>query len=105
MGEIVKVPNRLHEVNIQESNEFQKETIEFSYEIIDHIHDIIHEKFDECIYTDQDYEPLVVCLSELISAICHMTQGKDHPFIDFCNEVFVDSGINMDYNENENKDE
>jgi len=88
------------EVTVQES-------LEFAYEIADVIHDALHERTGDCIFTDDDYTPLVICVTEVISAMYLMSHGHAHPFHEIAQELFggVDIDAEMEYDETNEFDE
>jgi hypothetical protein len=105
---VIKFPNKkLETIENKQELTLNQESIEFAYEIADVLHDVLHERTGDCIFTDDDYTPLVICVTEVISAIYMMSQGHDHPFQEIAQELFgnVDIDAEMDYDESNELDE
>jgi hypothetical protein len=109
---VIKFPtqNRVETIEIETEFVAEENGNDFGSEIIEYIHDVLHEKTGECIFTDEQYRPLVICLGEILTALHMFTQGHDtHPFYEIANEIFgekVDIAEEVDYTgENENNEE
>lgn len=97
---VIKFPNkRVETVEISDEESINKKSLEFAYEMIDYIHDGIHEETGDCIFTDDEYMPIVICMAEVISAAYLMSQGHDHPFQEIAHDLFSDVDISeeMEY--------
>jgi hypothetical protein len=111
---IIKFPNKpTEEVKvITDEIELQKQSLSFAYEVIDNIHDMLHEETGSCIYTDEEFMPITIFAAEVISAMWLMTQGvNEHPMQDIANDLFGDIDVDNsqdldydDYNEDKEKD-
>ena len=105
---VIKFPNKKTEtIEIEDEQTLNKRALDFAYEMIDYVHDGIHEETGDCIFTDDEYIPMVICMAEVIAATYMLSQGHDHPFQEIANDLFgdVDIDSNMDYNEPINIDE
>lgn len=105
---VIKFPAKKAEtVDIQGELTLNKRALEFAYEMIDYIHDGFHEETGECIFTDNEYMPMVICMAEVIAAAYLLSQGRDHPFQEIAQDLFGDIDIDaeMDYNEHMNINE
>lgn len=72
---IIKFPSKKTEtVEIEDDHTLNKKALEFAYEMIDYVHDGIHEETGDCIFTDDDYVPMVICMAEVISATYLLSQ-------------------------------
>ena len=105
---IIKFPAKKAEtVDIQGELTLNKRALEFAYEMIDYIHDGIHEETGDCIFTDDEYMSIVICMAEVISAAYLLSQGHDHPFQEIAHDLFSDVDIpdEMEYDEATNINE
>ena len=105
---VIKFPAKKAEtVEIEDENTLNKRALEFAYEMIDYIHDGFHEETGDCIFTDDEYVPMVIYMVEVIAATHMLSQGHDHPFQEIAQDLFgdVDIDAEMDYNEPTNIDE
>jgi hypothetical protein len=102
-------PRKTETVEIQEEQDSNREALEFAYEVLDILHDMLHEQTGDCIYTDRDYSALTICVAEVIAAVYLTSQGIEHPFQEIANDFFgnvdVDIDSEMDYNESNINDE
>jgi hypothetical protein len=93
-----------------EPENIQKESLVFAYEVIDELHDMLHSETGDCIFTDNEYMPLVIFAAEVISAIYLLSHGIDeHPMMDIANDLFgdidIDNSEDFVYTDDENDDE
>lgn len=98
---VIEFPARKTEtVEIEDSRTLNKKAMEFAYEMIDYVHDGIHEETGDCIFTDDEYIPIVICMAEVISAAYMLSQGHDHPFQEIAQDLFgnIDIEVEVDYN-------
>lgn len=79
--EIVEIKNEI--IAGEEANEFANEIIEI-------IHNALHDKTGECIFTDEDYKAITICLGEVIAGLYMLSQGHNHPFQEIASEIFGD---------------
>jgi hypothetical protein len=106
MTNVIKFPNkRVETVDIEDENTLNKKALEFAYEMIDYIHDGIHEETGDCIFTDDEYMPMVICMAEVIASTYMLSQGHEHPFQEIAQDLFGDIDIDaeMDYDETSNE--
>jgi hypothetical protein len=100
---IIKFPSKKMEtVTIEDEVTLGDDSIEFAYAIIDEVHDLIHESSGECIFTDDEYKPLVLCITESLAALYLMSHGVEHPFQELAQEIFgddIDISSGVDYND------
>jgi len=100
--------NTVKTVEISSEEKLNAKSLEFSYDVLDIIHDMIHEQTGDCIFTDDDYKSITICTAEVVSAIYLMSQGLDHPFHEISKTLFNDVDIDnkVDYDiPNVNDDE
>lgn len=106
---VIKFPNnkKTETIEIEDERVLSKRALEFAYEMIDYVHDGIHEETGDCIFTDDEYVPMVICMAEVIASIYMLSRGHDHPFQEIANNLFGDVDIDSDmgYNEPTNIDE
>jgi hypothetical protein len=73
---------------------------DFAHEVMESIHDILHTKTGECLYTDEQYKPLAICLGEVLTALYMFSQGDEtHPFYTIAQEIFGDESLDIADNE------
>jgi hypothetical protein len=93
---------RPHKMPDEEPMSLEEVGHHFAYEVLDHLHEMIHEATDECIYTDEKYNPISIYAVEVITAMFMLANGDDsHPFCEIADEVFnesVDKGDDLGYN-------
>jgi len=94
---VIKFPSR----KIEAEPSIHTESLEFAYELIDELHDRLHDETGDCIFTDDEYTAITIFLAEVISAMYLMGHGLDHPIQEIASELFGDVDIDdeMDYNE------
>jgi len=100
---------KIETVEINDAAETEIDANDFANEIVEVIHDMLHDKTGDCIFTDEDYKSITICIGEVITALYMLSQGHDHPFIEIANEIFgdeVDISEEEGYNsENVNNEE
>lgn len=88
---VITFPDRKVEtVEIKSEIVAGEEANDFANEIIEIIHNALHEKTGECIFTDEDYKPITICLGEVIAGLYMLSQGHNHPFQEIATEIFGD---------------
>lgn len=94
-GNVIKFPGRNSEsINVEVDMDTEEAGNDFAYEIMEYIHDILHEKNGECIFTDEQYLPLVTCLGEVLTALYMFSEGDDtHPFREIAQDIFGDNSL------------
>lgn len=105
---VIKFPKKRTEtIEIEDANVLNRKALDFAYEMLDYIHDRVHEKTGDCIFTDDEYTPIVICTAEVISAMYLQSQGVGHSFQEIAQELFgdVDIDVEFDYSEHMNIDE
>ncbi len=87
---VIAFPKREGEtINTIDRLQVESDADEFAYELMETIHDVFHQKTGECIFTDEDYAPISIYLSEVISAMYMLSQGHDdHPMQEIAKDVF-----------------
>lgn len=103
---VIKFPaKKIETVEIEDEHTLNKKALEFAYEMIDYIHDGIHEETGDCIFTDDEYMPMVIYMAEVIASTYMLSQGHDHPFQEIAQELFgdVDIDAEMDYDKTSNE--
>lgn len=107
---VIKFPfNNAEMVEVKEENILGEESTTFAHTIIDDIHDRIHENTGECIFSNDEYLPLIMCVADAISGIYLMANGVDNFFTEIAQELYGDVDLSDDvlYDEttNENDEE
>jgi hypothetical protein len=104
---VIKFPTKqlIDNVEIADEDDVRIESISIAYQIMDSLHDIIHEETEECIFTDDEYVPMVIFLSEAISAMYLKASGFDHPMQEIAENLFGDVDIDPDMEYNESNDD
>jgi hypothetical protein len=112
MSNVIEFPSSKEEtIKIKNRMAVEEESEHFSLEVMEVIHDLMHDRTGECIFTDEEYRPIRIFLSEVISAMYLKSQGHDdHPMIEISNEIFGDDQLDIaDYvgytGENQNNEE
>lgn len=105
-GKIIRFPT----TNTVDKNKYEVDHHDLSFRfasvIMDHIHDEIHEQTNECIYTDDKYESLLICAGEVLCAFYLKAKNIDHPFQEIADEFFsVDNDDDEVYDEDDIDDE
>jgi hypothetical protein len=101
-NKVINFPSKkIEDLKILEEEDIQNSAYEFASNILDYIHDGIHEETGECIYSDDGYIPLGIYITEVLSSIYLMSQGVDHPFQEIAEEVFGADSDNSIDNEDE----
>ena len=86
---VIAFPQRNEEiVDIKSAEEVEIDANDFANEIVNFIHDELHEKTGECIFTDEEYRSITICVGEVITALYMQSQGHDHPFLEIADEIF-----------------
>jgi hypothetical protein len=102
---VIKFPKKeTATVTVDEDDEILYQSLNIAHEALEQLHDILHEQTDECIYTDSAYSNMITLFVEIVSAMYHMTQGKDHILQEIADDFFeetVDNPDEKDYNDNE----
>lgn len=102
---VIKFPSKQTTETNTETMKIDQESLDFAYEFADILHHAIHEKSGTCIFTDELYIELGICLTEVISAIYLLSKGQEHPFQEIAKDlfgddsIFVDIDTEIDYNE------
>jgi hypothetical protein len=101
---VVKFPDKNTEtVDILEEKDLHTRSLDFAYNIIHQLHDDLHEETGDCVFTDEEYNPLVFLLAETLSAIYFMSNGADHVMQEIAEDLFgdvmVDNDDEMGYSE------
>lgn len=89
---VITFPSKKEEaVDIKDKMSVEEDANDFAQELIDIIHGALYDKTGECIFTDEEYRPIAICLGEVISAMYMLSQGyDDHPFQEIAKEIFGD---------------
>ena len=89
---VIAFPKPKEEViEIKDRMAVEEDANEFASEIIEIIHNALHEKTGDCIFTDDDFGPISFCLDEVICAMYMLSQGyDDHPFQEIAKDIFGD---------------
>jgi len=91
---VITFPSRKEEtvetIEFKDEMASEEEANDFANEIIEIIHAALYEKTGECMFTDEDYTPITICLSEVIAGLYMLSQGHDHPFLEIASEIFGD---------------
>ena len=87
---VIPFPRPKEEViEIKDRMTVEEDANEFASEIIEIIHNALHDKTGDCIFTDDEFMPIALCLEEVISAMYLLSQGyDDHPFQDIAKDIF-----------------
>lgn len=100
---VIKFPFKtdVETITIEDEGSTYLDAYEFFSNIIDLIHDGLHENTGDCIFTDEEFHPLVNMLGENLIAMYLLSQGIDHPLQDVAKDFFetVDISENVDYND------
>lgn len=94
---VITFPPRKEEtVEIEDDLILEEVGNDFANEIIEHIHEVLHDKTGECLLTDEQYRPLIICLGEVLTALYMFSQGNEtHPFNEIAQEIFGDSAVDI----------
>jgi len=103
---VIKFPGRNDETKVIISDmDLEEAGNDFAYEVMEQIHDILHEKNGECIFTDEQYLPLVTCLGEVLTALYMFSEGNDtHPFHEIAQDIFGDDSLDISEEEGYNRE-
>lgn len=100
---VIAFPQRKDEaieaIEIKDEMEVSEDASNFANEIIEIIHYALYEKTGECIFTDEEYRPITICISEVIAGLYMLSQGREHPFQEIASEIFGDEVDIADENE------
>jgi hypothetical protein len=77
-------------IDIKDELAVGEDATDFANEIIEIIHYALYEKTGECIFTDEEYMPITICLGEVIAGLYMLSQGHNHPFQEIASEIFGD---------------
>ena len=81
-------------VTVDDVETTNAESMNFAYEIVDVIHELLQEKTGDCVYTDDEYTPIIILVAEVLSAIYLTSQGvDDHPMQNVAADLFGDVDI------------
>jgi hypothetical protein len=97
-------------VQVDDAESIEKESLVFAYDVIDHLHDMLHEETGDCIFTDDSYMTLTIFAAEVISTIYLMAHGvDDQPIQQIADDLFgnidVDNLSDLDYTDQNNNNE
>jgi hypothetical protein len=94
---VITFPSRKEEtVEIESTMAIEEAGNDFAYEVMEHIHDILHDQTGECLFTDDQYKPLAICLGEVLTALYMFSQGNEtHPFYEIAQEIFGDEALDI----------
>lgn len=103
---VIKFPRRKEEtVEVVDTMTLEETGNHIAGDLMDVVHDFFHDETGECIYTDEEYLPLVICLGEVLTAMYMFSQGDDsHPFYGVAQEIFGDSPVDNSEKESYNGD-
>ena len=92
---VIKFPRRKEEtVKVVDTMTLEETGNRIAGDLMNVVHDFFHDETGECIYTDEEYLPLVICLGEVLTAMYMFSQGDDsHPFYEIANDIFGDSSV------------
>lgn len=97
-------PKKEEPIEIKDKSSVEEDANDFAYELIEIIHGALHDRTGECIFTDEEYKPITICLGEVISAMYMLSQGyDDHPFQEISKEIFGDE-VDIDEEDEYNDD-
>jgi hypothetical protein len=105
---VINFPKKETEViSVDEDDVILYQSLSVAHEILEQLHDVLHEQTDECIFTDPEYSNMITLFIETVSAMYHMTQGKTHVLQEIADDFFeemVDNTDEKDYNDNNETD-
>jgi hypothetical protein len=91
---------KVETIEIKDATEVEIDANDFANEIVEMVHDVLHERTGECMFTDDEYTSITICISEVITALYMKSQGHGHPFLEIAEEIFgedVDIADEMSY--------
>lgn len=105
---VISFPQKIVEtIDIEDELLAEENGNDFASEIIEHVHDMIHERTGDCIFTEEAYKPLAICLGEVLTAMYMFSQGHEtHPFYDIAQDIFgdpLDISGDQDYTDDTDK--
>lgn len=87
---VITFPQRMETIEVKNEIIAGEEANDFANQIIEIIHNALHDQTGECMFTDPEYKPMTICIGEVISALYMLSQGHNHPFLEIANEIFGD---------------
>jgi hypothetical protein len=88
---VIAFPQKEETVEIRDRISTEEDADSFANEIVEIIHNALHDRTGECIFTDDEYTPITICIGEVITALYMLSQGfDDHPFQQIATEIFGD---------------
>jgi hypothetical protein len=85
---VIPFPKKIIE-DVTIDNDIHQQALLFTTELIKHVHQYMHENTKDCIFSDEDYHPLIALSVEIFNSMYLMANGVDHPMQDFAKEFYV----------------